>query len=74
MLFSFLFALPRGGNDSLIIRLAAAGGKGDLPRLGADAGGHVLPRLPERLRGLLPRCVQARRISVNIRKTPFGDG
>ena len=32
-----------GGDQSLIVGLAAAGGKGDLPGCAAQTGGHGLP-------------------------------
>ena len=48
-----------GARNGLVVRLAAAGGEVDLPRLGADGPGHRLPGGLKRLPGLLARGVEA---------------
>ena len=65
-----LFALARaeigGGGNGLIVGLAAAGGKIDLARLRAEAGGHIGPRRLEHLLGLLADGVEARRVAEGV--------
>ena len=67
-----LFALPRtehrGRDERHIVRLAAAGGEGQLPRLAAELPGDRLPRGIERLCRLLPCAVQAGGVAVDLRQ------
>ena len=65
-----LFALARAkigrGGDGLVVRLAAAGGKVDLARLGSKAGGHVGPGRLEHFLGLLADGIEARRVAEGM--------
>ena len=65
-----LFALARaeigGGGNSLIVGLAAAGGKIDFARLRAEAGGHIGTRRLEHFLGLLADGVEARRVAERV--------
>ena len=63
-----LFALARAdvgrGGDGLVVRLAAAGGEGDLPCLGAQTPGYRFARRGERFRRFLAECIKARGVAV----------
>ena len=63
-----LLALPRpdagGGDDGLVVRLAAAGGKCDLLKAAPETGGHPPPCVGQRLGGLLAHGVQAGGVAV----------
>ena len=65
-----LFALARAdvgrGGDGLVVRLAAAGGKVDLARLGSKAGGHIGPGRLEHFLGLLADGIEARRVAEGM--------
>ena len=67
-----LFALARprlgGGDDGLVVGLAAAGGEVDLSRLGVQAGGHSGAGLGYRLGGLLGKGVKAGGVAVVLGK------
>ena len=56
----------RRGSKRLIIRLAAAGGKQDLSRLGIDHRRDVRARLLQRLSRLLTGGIKAGGIAVNV--------
>ena len=66
----FALACPRlgGGDDGLVVGLAAAGGKVDLPGLGVETGGHGGTGLGYRLGGLLGEGVQAGGVAVVLGK------
>ena len=67
-----LFALPgpKSGsrNNRLVVGLAAAGGEGDLLRVGVQAGGNRLTRGGEGLGGFLAEGVKAGGVSVKLRQ------
>ena len=69
MALTLLFSDHRGGQESLIVRLAAAGGKQNLSRVGVDQTGDGFPRLFQRLFGLLADGIQAGRIAVVMAHT-----
>ena len=69
VLFALLRAEPRGGDDGLIVGLAAAGGEVNFARLTAETGCDGLARRLKRLRGLLADGMQARGIAVDVRQT-----
>ena len=58
VLFPFPRADGRRGKDRLVVRLAAAGGEGDLPRLGAQTPGYRFPRCGKRLRRFLAKFIE----------------
>ena len=57
-------AKPGGGDNGLVVGLAAAGGEDDLLGVAAQAPGHGLPGALERLVGSLPHGVQAGGVAV----------
>ena len=65
-----LFALARAdvgrGGDGLVVRLAAAGGKVDLARLGSKTGCHIGPGRLEHFLGLLADGIEARRVAEGM--------
>ena len=68
MLFALSGAHGRAGAQSLVIRLAAAGGEGDLPGLGIQAAGKDLPGRRQLFRRQLAGGVQAGGIAVKLLK------
>ena len=64
VLFPFAGAGLGGGDDGLVVSLAAAGGEVDLPGLGVQAGGNGGPGLGHGLGGLLGKAVQAGGVAV----------
>ena len=62
--FALLRADGRRGENGLVVRLAAAGGEGDLPRLGTQTPGYRFARRGERFRRLLAECIKARGVAV----------
>ena len=57
-------ALTRQLPDGPVVRLRAAGGEVNLPRLRAQAPGHALPGLLQRRAGALPQLVEAGGVAV----------
>ena len=64
VLFAFSLANAGGGDNGLVVGLAAAGGEGDLPGLTAETFCHGLAGLLQSFRRLLADSVQAGRISI----------
>ena len=64
VLFALALADACGGDQSLIVRLAAAGGKGDLTGRTAQTFSHGLPCALQGFGGLLPQPVQAGGVAV----------
>ena len=54
------------GNDGLVVRLAATGGKQDLPGLSAQAGSYPLTGILQRLFCLLSHRMETGGVSVNF--------
>ena len=65
VLFALALAEARGGDDGLIVGLAAAGGEVDLARGGVQALGDAVARAEQRLGRLLADGVQARGVAVD---------
>ena len=55
-----------GGQDGLVVRLAAAGGEDDLPRVAAQAACDASTCVLQRLPGLLPEGIQAGGVSIQL--------
>ena len=68
VLFTLARAEPGGGDNGLIVCLAAAGGEDDLSRLTAQTLGHGGPGGFQRFLGILTDRVQGRRIAVDGRQ------
>ena len=64
VLFALALTDAGGGDQSLVVGLAAAGGEGDLPGRAAQAGGHGLPGALQGLGGLLAQPVKAGGVAV----------
>ena len=64
MLFASAHPQRSGGHNGLVIRLAASGGKRDLPRIGMEAGRDPAPGIFQRFLGLLSKGVEAGRVAV----------
>ena len=71
VLLSLPGAQSRSAAQRLVVRLAAAGGKGDLPGLGIQVPCKNLSGLRQLFRRPLARAVEAGRISVNLLKTGY---
>ena len=68
VLLTFPGTQPGGGDDGLIVGLAAAGGEGDLPGLAAETGGNPGTGGFQSLFGLLTYGMEAGGIAVNFIK------
>ena len=66
VLLALLGAEPGGGNDGLVIGLAAAGGEDDLPGLATQTLSHGGTGGVQSLLGLLSQGVQGRGVAVNL--------
>ena len=58
-------AQPGGGEQGLVVGLAAAGSEGDLIGGGVETLGDGLPRALQRLGGLLPHAVETGGVAVD---------
>ena len=56
MLFASAHPQRSSGHNGLVIRLAASGGKRDLPRIGMEAGRDPAPGIFQRFRSGLGAC------------------
>ena len=65
VLFPLAETQPRGGEQGLVVGLAAAGGEGDLIGGGVQTLGDGLPRALQRLGGLLSHAVEAGGVAVD---------
>ena len=69
MLFPLARTYAGRGNNGLVVRFAAAGGKCDLLEAASETRGHRLPCGEQRFRRFLPDGVEAGGIAVEVLKT-----